>query len=382
MTASIKIDDIKNIHKTNNIDAIQVVVFFDENLCAPAAILAASLAETASQGRPVVLHVFCVGDFSEKFSEYIKKLTSSRFTFICRNIGNPFTKNDKIAYNNFLYCMRLCIGELLDCDRVIYLDTDILVCGSLDDLYDLNIGNNIIAAVPDIEINEIVKGANNSLINTGMTNVSMSDYCKETLGLTNDYFNSGVMLVNLQEWRNFKVKQKCNEFMNANILLIFCDQDALNYVLRDKVYFIDYKWNYYASSNELIKLDDPNYSPKIVHFSGPSKPWSPLGDNNRFNIDYWKFALSTSFGDHLLDKYFTRVSNEITGLEYQISAKSYAIPINHHPFNMRLFAYIPLPILRLVAEFMCTFGSARSRRTGIAMWDIYKIKLKLSNNNK
>lgn len=367
---------ILKIQKFNDMNSIHVVIFFDENLCVPATILAASLAKTASENRPVILHAFCCGLFCDRFAAQIEFLISPTFSAICTDIQNPFNIDNSIAYNNYLYCMRLCVGELLANDKVIYLDTDILVRGPLDALYDMNIENNIVAAVLDVELNDAFQTSNESRLKIGMTNVLNRDYCKYIVGPGGRYFNSGVMLINLQRWRNFDVKNKCLNFLDSKVLLAFCDQDALNSVLQNNVFYIDFEWNYFVSSKKLNGMSI-SIKPKILHYSGPAKPWSPLGEKNKYNKEYLDFALKTPIKDSFLDMFFTRVSNEITELEYQILQKSSEIPKVHHPVNTSLVRIFPLIIIKLLAEFTCTIGKGRIRRSGIEMWNIYKMKLKL-----
>ena len=87
--------------------------------------------------------------------------------------------------------------------RALYLDVDIVVNGRIDDLCNAEISNIFLAAVDDLEMAYSAK-----------------------------YFNSGVMLINLEYWRAYNVKEKVIEFVGRKPEVIrFVDQDGLNFVI-------------------------------------------------------------------------------------------------------------------------------------------------------
>jgi lipopolysaccharide biosynthesis glycosyltransferase len=87
--------------------------------------------------------------------------------------------------------------------RALYLDVDIVVNGRIDDLCNAEISNIFLAAVDDLEMAYSAK-----------------------------YFNYGVMLINLEYWRAYNVKEKVIEFVGRKPEVIrFVDQDGLNFVI-------------------------------------------------------------------------------------------------------------------------------------------------------
>jgi lipopolysaccharide biosynthesis glycosyltransferase len=162
---------------------------------------------------------------------------------------------------------RLIIPQLLgeNIKKVLYLDCDIMVRGSLNELFETNLSSFGIAAVEDV--------------------LSPISPMIEALGAdpTFGYFNSGVLLINLEYWKENAITEKTLDFINDNLDVIqHPDQDALNYVLNKNWKKIHSKWNFlrgfqdrYYSKEHLLKdsnKESINY-PIILHFSGV-KPWS------------------------------------------------------------------------------------------------------------
>lgn len=101
--------------------------------------------------------------------------------------------------------------------------------------------------------------------------------------LTETYFNSGVMFVNLKEWHHNQVTQKCFELLsqsNAKERYKYPDQDVLNLILRDKLLLLPQRFNtVYTLKNELNDPTHQKYKSIItadtvlIHYTGVTKPW-------------------------------------------------------------------------------------------------------------
>ena len=139
---------------------------------------------------------------------------------------------------------------------VLYMDCDILVKGKLDAFWNYTMNSKITALV--VQDNSEEQNA-------------------QRVG-TARYFNSGVMFVNLTEWKK-------NNFTERSLKMIseqdwpFLDQDVLNVLLNNKIVFLNTEYNYQYSLSKLID-DSPCPSKEklredavIVHYIGASKPW-------------------------------------------------------------------------------------------------------------
>lgn len=344
---------------------INIVTFFDEGLMIQGAILAASLARTATPDRPIKFHVFCAGGFQDRFAKLIAYLDSEAFSVVARGFSNPFDRSVPAAYFNPMYCARLCVGELLDCDRALYLDTDILVRSSLAPLYDTDLCGNILAAIADrhFEISENT----DAVVVSGMTRVNIRHLYRDALGLERDYFNSGVLLIDLAKWRSAGVKTLCLDYLRHHPLALFCDQDALNFAVGSQTLIVGAEWNFMAE----VASAYPDIEPRIIHFSGCVKPWKPGDSITMFHQEYWDFAFSTPLGHDLVEQFLERADNEKNALYARIAASTALIPASARPYRIDWATALPSSVLRPIAEFLCTFGKGKLRRAGVQLWNIF-----------
>jgi lipopolysaccharide biosynthesis glycosyltransferase len=171
---------------------------------------------------------------------------------------------------------RFFLTELLpDVERILYLDADTIVLDSLRPLWETDLDGCHVAAV---------------------TNVFQEDHIPlpARLGLEpRDYFNSGVLLMNLDLMRRDESTAALFEYTRANAeRLVWPDQDVLNAVLGPTRRRLAPRWNcmtsvlrfpwaaYVFSAEE---LEEARRRPAIRHFEGPSvnKPWHILCDGDR-----------------------------------------------------------------------------------------------------
>ena len=144
-----------------------------------------------------------------------------------------------------------------DVDRLLYLDPDIICRGNLEELMNLDMGDKIIAACPNM-----LKLKSKFLKNIILRN----------LRLPNDttYINSGVLLIDMQKYREFLPIEKLNQFLQHNTsILEYHDQDTINCLFLGKIYFLDQTYNYQINSVDWWYLD---LNQTIIHYSEIKKP--------------------------------------------------------------------------------------------------------------
>lgn len=172
-------------------------------------------------------------------------------------------------------------------DRVLYLDCDIVVRGSLLPLWELSMEDKAVGAV--YQYNEWAE-RNNSYDRLGY---------EEQYG----YFNAGVLLINLSYWRANGITEKLMSFIKENYSQIHShDQDVLNAVLHKEVLPLDYIWNFLPSFFEKEKYTFPSFvnyegpvkSPIIIHYVYKPKPWQYVCDHPYKN-EYYKYLDETAF---------------------------------------------------------------------------------------
>jgi lipopolysaccharide biosynthesis glycosyltransferase len=179
---------------------------------------------------------------------------------------------------------RVLIPDILpdDVDKVLFLDSDIIVRGSIRELYDQSVDAYTHAAVEN----------------------PLATEQAERLGIAGrSYFNAGVLLLNLRRWRAERISEQVLDYINANgERLMWWDQDALNATLHGRWRACRPIWNaqeaFYKphSAADLgvttADLAEVRSNPRIVHFTGSRKPWSYY-DRHPFKADYYAYLART-----------------------------------------------------------------------------------------
>ena len=138
-----------------------------------------------------------------------------------------YTRN---YFSNTTY-YRLFIPELYpEYDKAVYIDSDTICLADIADLYNVDMEDNLIAAVPDGVVQTIDP---------------FKDYVERVVGVAdyNKYFNAGVIVMNLKELRKYKFEEKFIYMLGKIRFEVAQDQDYLNRLCKGRVKMIDYSWN-------------------------------------------------------------------------------------------------------------------------------------------
>lgn len=177
--------------------------------------------------------------------------------------------------------LRLQIPDVIaDELRVLYLDCDTVVRGDLRPLLSMPLSGALLAAVRDPQ---------NPVIGSG---VALP--VRPELGLVagRDYFNSGVLLLDVDAARNAGLFERAGWFLTRHPELArLWDQDALNFAADDRWLRLDSRWNMFVfsaleqlpgfvhemdgSRRPLDELIAAEPAAAVLHFAGPVKPWQP-----------------------------------------------------------------------------------------------------------
>jgi lipopolysaccharide biosynthesis glycosyltransferase len=167
---------------------------------------------------------------------------------------------------------RMAIPSLIMADKVLYLDCDILVMKDVSELFVKPIDGVAIAAVEDPLYQPI-----------GFLGMSEGSV----------YFNSGIMMINLDYWRAQKISEKTLSFLKDNPDKIkYADQCALNAIIDGNFLNVDNKYNFqtgFTSQDSKVKIQ-----PSIVHFTGSIKPTNYLSQHKYKDV-YIKELKRTGF---------------------------------------------------------------------------------------
>ncbi|MDF4191012.1 glycosyltransferase [Ligilactobacillus salivarius] len=149
-------------------------------------------------------------------------------------------------------CYRFILADLLlNRDRIIYFDIDTLVLGDLTELWKIDLEGNFIGVARDAISYEDMD-VNQKFV-----------FEKEV------YFNSGVLLIDLNLFRKYEIGNKLVKFaIDTTKYCKYGDQDVLNYYFMGALKILDFMWN---CGKSLIDRNENRI--KVIHFYGPEKPW-------------------------------------------------------------------------------------------------------------
>lgn len=192
---------------------------------------------------------------------------------------NDIQFNGKKMYSIATY-YRMFLPSLLpkEIDRVLYLDCDIIVLQDVSELFNLNMDEYGIAAVKD------------------SSPFDSYHRFKMGLGLQHSAFCAGMMIVNLDYWRENDSQSRLLEYATRSWENVYMqDQDALNYVFRDAWFQLPYKWGKTPlavapvdKSQRWFDIKEYVNSPCIYHYSAHVKPWLDVWFPDQKY--YWKYV--------------------------------------------------------------------------------------------
>lgn len=207
---------------------------------------------------------------------------------------------------------RLVLPELLpNYDKVLYLDSDMIAMDDVAKIYDENVDGYLLAACHDADTAGLYNGYEKD----------KKRYTDKVLKLKEpyQYFQAGVLLLNLKEFRKrYTTKQILDFAVSENWQLL--DQDILNKLCEGAVKYIDMSWNVMVDFagvriSQIIALaprwlnemyQEARKNPKIIHYAGPQKPWfEPEMD---LGMQFWECARGTSYYEIMLSRMSERHS--------------------------------------------------------------------------
>lgn len=199
---------------------------------------------------------------------------------------------------------RLVLPELLpDYNKVLYLDSDMVVNADVAELYHTDVNGYLLAACHDADTAGLYNGYE----------PKKKDYMDHVLKIKKpyDYFQAGVLLLNLDEFRKtYKTDEILKFAVSEDWQLL--DQDILNKLCEDRVKYVDMSWNVMVDYGkirikEIIHLApqwlnkmymESRKHPKIIHYAGPEKPW--LYPEMDMGKTFWQYAKNTPYYEGIL----------------------------------------------------------------------------------
>lgn len=244
-----------------------IILAADDNYAIPCFVTATSILSNNNPNE-YAIHILTQG-FNEGNIGIFRKLKAKfrNATIEITEIDNSILKDAVISERfPFSAFFRILVPSLFSFDRALYLDSDIVVTGNIGELWDIDIENKACCMVEDQACEDIT--------------------LHNRIRIFTPYYNSGVLFMNLNFWREKRIDELLLEYMrNYPERCLYPDQDAINANLADYILPLDYRYNvqerwyepkewWLMHYNKWDAIERAKETPIIIHYTGVWKPWT------------------------------------------------------------------------------------------------------------
>lgn len=269
-----------------NIREIPIFFAVDDGYCPFLAVAIQSMIDNSSPENHYsikVLNTDISRENKNKISKYKRENISIEFVdlnYYIRKVKDKLYTRDYYSKTTYF---RLFIPNLYpQYDKALYLDSDIVILDDIANLFNTDLGDNLVAAAPDdvIQFHPVFQTYAEKV-------VGVADYHR--------YFNAGVLLMNLHQLRQFKFQEKFVYLLDKIKFSVAQDQDYLNRLCKGRVKLVDRVWNRMPIEDPKIRAEDV----KLVHYNLAFKPWH--FEDILYKEFFWMYAQETEYFDKIQD---------------------------------------------------------------------------------
>lgn len=261
-----------------------IPIFFsvDDNYIPLLSVALTSMIENSSKRFFYQIHILHSGTIS---SVNQNRLTSAydgnniaiEFVDISKNVEKINEKLHTRDYYSKSTYYRLFIPNLYPMyDKILYLDSDIVICGDISELYNVDLKDNLVGAITDGAILKVKP---------------FQEYVENRVGVKHyeHYFNAGILLMNNKKLREINFEELFIDLLTMVKFNVAQDQDYLNAICRGKVTYIENAWN----QMPINYIDYEKGKPNLIHYNLSFKPWHK--DNIPYGEHFWKYAQKSPY---------------------------------------------------------------------------------------
>lgn len=216
--------------------------------------------------------VYIAGRYNQQVKFYnIEKICATEIEELKKKLSAVTLERFSIAST-----FRLLLSKIISpaVEKIIYLDADTIVNLDIRELWRVELEDKPLAAIPDALPQTV-------------------PLCQDGFVKFENYFNSGVLLMNLEKWRtDAKFLGGGVDFVGKNSRYVFADQDILNYCFSEKYLKLPPKFNTYVWIER--QAGNTAIEKRLYHYLGAG---ASIGFNiqNTHHSLYWKYFAQTPF---------------------------------------------------------------------------------------
>ncbi len=245
-----------------------------------------SMMENASKEYQYVIHILHT-EITEEMKKKVLALANENFeirfvdmTDYLRSISDKLPIRDYYSKTTYY---RLFIAEMFtDYNKAVYIDSDTIVQGDISQLYLTEIKDAYVGACHEQAMIQID---------------TYGTYVEKVVGVSRyNFFNAGVLLINCDQFRLHFVLDKFVDYLHYYNFVVTQDEDYLNLICKDHVYWLDQRWNTEVFCDVAYPIEQAN----VLHYIMTAKPWHY--DDCKHGDIFWKYARETEFYNELLEE--------------------------------------------------------------------------------
>ncbi|KAL9435820.1 hypothetical protein AB3S75_021979 [Citrus x aurantiifolia] len=208
------------------------------------------------------------------------------YTFDSNRVRGKISKSIRQALDQPLNYARIYLADIMPANvkRVIYLDSDLVVVDDIGKLWDVDLEGRVLAAPEYCHAN----------FTNFFTDLFWSDrnLAKTFDGRDPCYFNTGVMVMNVEKWRQGGYSQRVEDWMVVQKQKRIYHLGSLPpflLVLAGNIKGVDHRWNQHGLGGDNIEGKCRNLHPgpiSLLHWSGKGKPWLRLDSGKPCTVDH------------------------------------------------------------------------------------------------
>lgn len=260
-----------------------IPIFFsvDDNYVPFLMVTLESIEDNASKNNIYNFYILTNGLKAENV-ERLLKYNKNNFTLTFVDMTKKIKDISAVLHTRDYYTKaiyyRLFIPSMFpNLNKAIYIDCDVCVKADIAELYNYDLSNNLLGAIADEAVSLVPE---------------FQSYTKNCLGIEGkNYFNSGVLVLNLAELRKINFETKFFNALMSYKLSVAPDQDYLNVICKDRVTYIPKVWNKMPFKDTNLSLEEI----KLIHYNLSYKPWHY--ENIEYEEVFWKYAKQANLCD-------------------------------------------------------------------------------------
>ena len=266
----------------------QIIPIFyacDDNFVKYTIVSMHSIIKNASKNFKYHMYVLHTG-ITQPMMEKVYELANENFEISFEDVTDYlYSISDKLPirdyYSKTTY-YRLFIAEMFpEYSKAIYIDSDTVVQGDISQFFNTDIKDAYLGACHEqamIQVDEY------------------GTYVEKVIGISRyNFFNAGVLLINCDQFRLRFILDKFVQYLHEYNFVVTQDEDYLNLICKDHVYWIDQRWNTEIFGN----IPYPISEACVLHYIMTNKPWH-YADCIHGDV-FWKYAAETSVYDEILE---------------------------------------------------------------------------------